>query len=142
MRPRRKLREDRLVASDEELYPENAVAAQRFDDFASLVPGRVERALSKRGRLPAGPVIARFLVTADRRAEQDAVLRRDRQQRDLAVELHEFLDDDARAVAPHLLDRMVPRGADFLLGFCGALPFARARHDRLDDARQTDLASR
>src|SRR5512146_2849651 len=48
----------------------------------------------------------------DGRTEDDPVLGRDGQHRDLAVELYEFLDDDARAVAPHLLDCVIPCRSD------------------------------
>jgi len=74
----------------------------------------------------------------DRRAEDHAVLRRDGQQGDLAVEADELLDDDPRPVAAHLLDGIVPGGLDLAPGTRSALALARARHHRLDDTGQAD----
>ncbi len=76
---------------------------------------------------------------ADRRAEQDAVLGRDGEQGDLAVELDQFLDDHARPVAAHLLDRMVPGIADLVRVADNRLPLARRGHHRLDDAGHADV---
>jgi len=61
---------------------------------------------------------------------------------DLAVELDIFLDDHPRAVAAHPGHGMIPGGADFVAGASGALALARARHHRLDHARQPDLRGR
>ena len=76
----RQLREDRLVAADEELDPEDAVAAERLDHFAGLEAGGLQRLARDRRRLPAFAIVARLLAVADRRAEEDAVLGRDGQQ--------------------------------------------------------------
>ena len=103
-------------------------------------PRRLQRLARDRGGLPAFAIVAALLPVADRRAEQDAVLGRDGQQRDLAVELDEFLDDHPRPVAAHVGDGIVPRRADLVGRPGGALALARARHDRLDHARQADLA--
>ncbi len=135
VRARRQFREDRLVAADEEFDAENAVAAERLDHLAGLPPGGKHCAVGNTGRLPAFAIIACFLTMADRRAEQDSALRCDRQQGDLAVELDELLDDDARPVAAHVRDGIIPRGADFLLRLRSRLALAGARHDRLHDAR-------
>ena len=110
----RELGKDRLVAAHEELDSENAVAAERLDHLARLVPRRVQRLARDRRRLPAFAIVAGFLAVADRRAEDDAVAGRDGQQRDLAVEGDKFLDDDPRPVAAHVGDRMVPRLAELL----------------------------
>ena len=99
----------------------------------------LERLRRNRRRLPALAIVAELLPMTDRRAEQHAVLGRDRQQRDLAVELDEFLDDHARTVAAHVRDRIIPGRADLLRRLGGALALARARHHRLDHARQPDL---
>ena len=61
----RKLGEDRLVAADEELDPEDAVAAERFDDLARLKPGGLQRLLRDRRRLPAFAIIASFLAVTN-----------------------------------------------------------------------------
>src|SRR5205085_3547801 len=86
VRARAKLREDRLVAGHEEFDPEDAVAAQRLDDLARLMARRLQRALRDRRRLPAFAIVPGFLAMADRWAEQDSVLGRDGEERDLAVE--------------------------------------------------------
>ena len=125
MRTRRQFGEDRLVAGDEELDAENAVAAQRVDHLARLILRRLQRRVGHVGRLPAFAIVAAFLAVADRRAEEDAVPRRHGQQRDLAVEVDEFLDDHARPVAAHIGDRIVPRRAKLLGGLRDALALAR-----------------
>src|SRR5205085_3175194 len=99
-------------------------------------------ALRDRRRLPAFAIVPGFLAMADRWAEQDSVLGRDGEERDLAVEGDELLDDHARPVAAHIVDRIVPRLAELLGGLGGALALARARHDWLDDARQPDFLDR
>ena len=137
VRARAQFREDRLVAADEELDPEDAVAAERADHFPRLVAGRHQCGLAQRRGLPALAIVPELLAVPDRRAEQDSVLGRDREQGDLAVEGDEFLDNDPRPVAAHFFDRIVPRLADVGGGLGRALAFARGRHDRLDHARET-----
>src|SRR3954454_23697955 len=136
VRARRKLGEDPLLAADEEFDAEDSLPAQRLDDLARLAPGREQGAFGECGRLPALAVIAGFLAVADGRAEDDAVLGRDSQKRDLAVERDELLDDDARTVAAHVGDRMIPGIPDILARASDALAFAGTRHDGLDYAGQ------
>src|SRR4029079_13456146 len=109
---RRKLGEDRLVATDEEFDPENPVAAQRLDHLAGLITRRLQRLERDARRLPALAIVALLLTVADRGAEEHAVPRRDGEERDLAVEPDKLFDDHARPVAAHVGDRIIPGGAD------------------------------
>ena len=74
VRARRQFGEDRLVAFDEELHAEDAVAAERLDHLARLAPGGKQGAVGDARGLPALAIVAGFLPVADRRAEQDARL--------------------------------------------------------------------
>src|SRR6476660_5149514 len=116
VRTRAQFGEDRLVSADEEFDAEDAMPAKRLHDFSRLMARRLERALRDGGRLPAFAIVASLLPVADRSAEQDAVLGRHGEESDLAVELDEFLDDHARPVAAHILDRIIPCLADVRCG--------------------------
>src|SRR5690348_15297489 len=108
VRSRRQFGEDRLIASNEEFYSEDAMTAERLHNLARLEPRRLERFEGDGRRLPALAIIAEILPMPDRGAEEDSILGRDGEQGDLAVELHEFLDDHPRPVTAHLFDGMVP----------------------------------
>src|SRR5690242_3923706 len=99
----------------------------------------MERLARDAGGLPALAIIAELLPMTDRRAEDDAVLGGDCQQRDLAIELDELLDDHTRAIPAHVRDGIVPGRADLFSLPGRALALSGARHDRLDDARQLNL---
>ena len=91
------------------------------------------------GGLEALAVVAALLDMADRRAEErGAVLLRDGEQRDLAVEGDELLDDEFADVAAAAAAPVFPGVFQFVGGAHQRLPFARGGHQRLDDARETD----
>ena len=94
-------------------------------------------------RLETLAVVAALLHVTDRRAEERrAVLLRDGQQRDLAVEADELLDDQFADVAPRALATVVP-GSLHLVGRTDhRLALARRRHQRLDHARVADPVGR
>ena len=69
MRAGRQFGEDRLIAADKELDPENAVAAERIDDLARLEAGRLQRLARDPGRLPAFAIVTGFLPMADGSAQ-------------------------------------------------------------------------
>ena len=80
---------------------------------------------------------------ADRRAEKRrAVLLGDGQQRDLAVEADELLDDQFADVAARALAAVVPGVLELLGPLDQRLPLARGGHQRLDNARIADLCGR
>ena len=82
VRARRKLREDRLLAPDEEFDAEDAVATERLDNLAGLMARGKKRPFGERGGLPAFAIVSRFLAMANGWAEQDAILGRDGEKRD------------------------------------------------------------
>ena len=76
---------------------------------------------------------------ADRRAkERRAILLRDGQQRDFAVEADEFLDDQLADIAARPFAAVVPGPLQFAGIPDERLPLARGGHQRLDHAREPD----
>ena len=140
----RGLSSEKIASSprDEELDPENAVAAEIVDDRARHVLRLRERRGGHRHRLPALPIVALLLAVADRRAEGDAVRRADGEQGDLIVEGDELLDDHPRPVAAHVGDGIVPGGVQLGLGRDRALALAGRGHDRLHHAGQAGVRRR
>ncbi|HZJ65818.1 MAG TPA: hypothetical protein VFD36_20045, partial [Kofleriaceae bacterium] len=96
MRARTDLAEHHLVIREQEqLDPEDAVAAEPVRDLARDALGTLELRRVHRVRLPALDVVAADLAMTDRITERGAARRADREHRDLALELDEFLDDHA-----------------------------------------------
>src|SRR5690348_17922003 len=94
VRPRRYFREPDLVALDEQLDAEDAVAAERRGHSARHVTRLGERGLIHLLRLPGFDIVAVELHMADRFAEMRAVGCTHRQLRDLEVECDLAFDDD------------------------------------------------
>ncbi len=70
--------------------------------------------------------------------EMNSLSKGDGEQRDLAVEGDELLDDEFADVAAAAAAPVFPGVFQFVGGAHQRLPFARGGHQRLDDARETD----
>ncbi len=135
----RNLAEKHLVAPDEKLDAENAVAAQRIGDDLRLPLGLGQRLGSHGHRLRRFVVITLDLDVADGGAETRAAHRAHRQQGYLVVEGNEFLDDYLVCRAPGSFNGILPGRLDVRGIPDDALSLAGGTHGRLDHARNPDL---
>ena len=139
---RRYLAEDHLVAADEQLHPEQAVAAQCRHHLARHGPG-IGQGLRGHGLgLPGFPVIAILLAVTDGLAVVNAVHRADGQQGDFVVEIHKALDDDPATAGAAALLGVAPGRFQISLAAQQALALAGGAHHRLGDTRITQSGRR
>ncbi len=143
MRTWRKFRKiDAVFLAQEELHTPDTGTGQSLG-HSSGHPLRLAQMFGRnRGRLETFAVIAALLHMADGRTkERRAMLLRDGQQGDFAVEADELLDDQLADVAARPLATVSPRMFQFVGPLHERLPLARRRHQRLDDAREPDFRS-
>ena len=141
VRPGRQLGEiDPVVAAQKELHAPQSGPGEGFGDGGGHALRLGEVFGCDHGRLETLAVVAALLHMADRRAEKRrAVLLGDGQQRDLAVEADELLDDQFADVAARPFAAVMP-GAFQLVGTLDQrLPLARRGHQRLDHAGEADF---
>ena len=143
VRARADLVEPDLLAGDEQLDPEHALAAQVLGDGPGDLLGALARDRRHRVRLPALDVVAPDLAVPDGLAEGRADLavraaRANRELSDLVVEVDERLDDHAPAGDPAAGHRVVPGGPHAGRVVDPALALAGAAHHGLDHARVAD----
>ena len=134
VRTGRHLTEDHLVALDEELHAEYAVASERVSDLLSYLAGRLD-GLRRHGlRLPGIAVVAVDLDVAYRFAERRSGYVAHCKERDLIVEIHETLHDYASGAGSPPFLSLFPGVVDLVGVLYYALAMARRAHDGLHHA--------
>jgi len=145
VRARADLAEPDLLALDEQLHAEQALAAEVGGDSSGDMLRGLQRLRVHRVRLPAFHVVAADLNVADRLAEMRFHLavgaqRTHRQQRDLVVEVDKSFHDHAAVADATTGHGVVPCGLDAIGAVDLALALAGTAHHRLDHARVADAA--
>ena len=144
VRARRKFGEiNPVFVAQEELHAPQSGAREGFGDGGGHALRLGQMLGCDGGRLEALAVVAALLHVADRRTEERrAMLLRHGQERDLAVEADELLDNELADVAARPFAAVFPRLLQPLGPLDHRLALARGGHQRLDDARVADLGSR
>ena len=131
---------DPVVVAQEKFHAPQPGAGKRLGDSRRHTLRLGEMLGSDMGRLEALAVVTALLHMADRRAKEcGTVLLRDGQQRDLAVEADELLDDQFADVAARTFAAVVPCLLQLLGSLYQRLPLARGGHQRLHHAGKADL---
>ncbi|MNE46397.1 hypothetical protein D3C80_1407330 [compost metagenome] len=139
MRARGHFAENDVVATHKQFNAKQAETAQGDDHFTGDLLCALKRQSAHFLRLPGFAVIAVFLTVSNRVAEMHAVNRAHCEQGDFKIKFHHALNDDASGTRTSTLLGIVPGFIQRAFITNKTLSFARRTHDRLNDARVTNL---